>query len=223
MIHSEQSKNKNNWHILAASLLYALCLQYYVVQILVAIQFKNTYSLSRNTISDLGNTVCGQYGVRYVCSPSHLLMNISFVLLGMLMVSGSTLLYKTNTANMAGRIGLICMAFAGLGTGLVGLFPEDTVSGIHIIGAALPFVLGNIALLFFGYTRFISGWLRKYAFVSGLVGLISLGLFMTHHYSGLGIGGMERLVAYPQTIWLIVFGIRNLYTKQFRSPKSMSS
>jgi hypothetical protein len=30
--------------------------------------------------------------------------------------------------------------------------------------------------------------------------------FASSHYLGLGEGGMERIVAYPQTLWLIFFG-----------------
>ncbi len=49
--------------------------------------------------------------------------------------------------------------------------------------------------------------LRYYTVGSGLIALIALAFFVTRNYLGLGIGGMERLVAYPQTMWLIVFGI----------------
>ena len=36
--------------------------------------------------------------------------------------------------------------------------------------------------------------------------LIALSLFASHMYLGLGAGTMERLAAYPETIWLIIFG-----------------
>jgi hypothetical protein len=32
-------------------------------------------------------------------------------------------------------------------------------------------------------------------------------LFIGHVDFGLGRGGMERLVSYPQTIWLVLFGV----------------
>ena len=38
------------------------------------------------------------------------------------------------------------------------------------------------------------------------IGLVALSFFLKNVYLGLGIGGMERIVSYPQTIWMIVFG-----------------
>ena len=51
------------------------------------------YNISRNTISDLGNTACGTWKGRYVCSPLHDLMNGSFIALGITMLLGA--LFKT--------------------------------------------------------------------------------------------------------------------------------
>jgi hypothetical protein len=42
---------------------------------------------------------------------------------------------------------------------------------------------------------------------SGLIALIFLVFYATSHFLGFGEGGIERVVAYPQTVWLIVFGI----------------
>jgi hypothetical protein len=39
------------------------------------------------------------------------------------------------------------------------------------------------------------------------VALVALCLFLTHHRFFLGLGGMERVVAYPHTIWLMAFGL----------------
>ena len=48
--------------------------------------------------------------------------------------------------------------------------------------------------------------LRAYAFFSGSVAILGLAAFISSHYLGLGEGGMERVVAYPQTIFLVVIG-----------------
>ena len=39
------------------------------------------------------------------------------------------------------------------------------------------------------------------------VALVAIVLFALHEYLGFGPGGMERLAAYPEVIWLISFGI----------------
>ena len=99
------------------------------------------------------------------------------------------------------------MATAGVGAMLVGFFPQDTVYRIHIAGADLAFLLGNVALVVFGCTLRVARWLAWYSIASGVVALVALYLFLSHNRFFLGLGGMERVVAYPQTIWLIVTGL----------------
>jgi hypothetical membrane protein len=105
------------------------------------------------------------------------------------------------------RIAFSLMGLAGVGVMLVGLFPEDTIYGAHIAGADLAFLLGNIALVIFGLTLRAPRWFRWFSVAFGVVALVALVLFLTHHRFFLGLGGMERVVAYPQTIWLIAFGL----------------
>lgn len=187
--------------------IWILSIQYFIAQLIVGISFIPTYSLRLNTISDLGNTTCGVYSGRNVCSPHHSLMNASLILLGITMATGSLLIYQEFRKDLGTLIGFSFMALAGFGTILVGVFPENTVSMIHIIGASLPFIIGNIALILMSLYLLISRGFRIYTFISGAVALIFLIFFETQVYIGLGIGGVERLVAYPQTAWLIVFGI----------------
>ena len=70
------------WTLYPEGLAVGACLQYYVVQLIVALAWRVPYSWNGNTISDLGNTMCGKYGSRVVCSPLHGIMNVSFVALG---------------------------------------------------------------------------------------------------------------------------------------------
>src|SRR5207247_1744522 len=108
------------------------------------------------------------------------------------------------------------MQLAGLGTIVIGIFAENTISSLHEIGAALPFVIGNLGLIILGLALELPNWLRRYTIVSGAVSLIAFVLFITHTYLGLGIGGMERLAVHPQTLWLIVFGMY-MSANHFRS------
>jgi hypothetical membrane protein len=200
-------KTFSNRYPLIGPALWILSVQYFIIQIIAALAFRTAYSLKLNTISDLGNSVCGAYSGMYVCSPLHKLMNASFILLGLAMASGSLLIYLKFKKDTVTLVGFSLMAVAGFGTLIVGLFPENIVSFLHTFGASLPFLLGNVALIIFSISLAIPRLLRCYTFLSGFIALTALVLFSTQHYSGLGIGGMERLVAYPQTIWLIVFGV----------------
>jgi hypothetical membrane protein len=186
---------------------YIVCVQYFVTQIIVALNWATTYSLTKNTISDLGNTACGQYSGRYVCSPLHDWMNASFVVLGLTMISGSVLIYQEFRENSGSKLGFTFMALAGFGTVLVGLFPENVSATFHALGALLPFLLGNVALLIFGVFLEIPKAFRIYTVLSGIITIAALALFVTKNYGFLGQGGMERVASYPQTLWLIIFGI----------------
>ncbi len=193
--------------------------QYFGVMIVSAMAWATHYSVLNNTISDLGNTACGIYSDRYVCSPDHAWMNASFIVLGLAMVIGSVLIYHEFHKSAATATGFGFMALAGIGTLMVGLVPENSVSSLHEPGAALSFVIGNIGLIVLGISLDIPRSLRFYTIASGAVSLGAFVLFITHAYLGLGIGGMERLVANLQTIWLIVFGIymskNHFRTRQF--------
>lgn len=124
------------------------------------------------------------------------------------MAGGSLLIYQEFRERRDTLIGFSLMALAGFGTILVGLFPENTIPRLHIIGASLPFVLGNISLIVLGLAIFsFSKVWRLYTVASGVIPLLALFFFVSQHYLGLGIGSMERVVAYPQTVWLIFFGL----------------
>lgn len=146
-------------------------------------------------------------------------MNASLIVLGVGMAVGSALTYQTLRR---GRAGLVVMAAAGVGTVVVGLVPLDTVYWLHIAGADAAILLGNIALIMLGRALGQPRWLGWYALISGVVALAGLCLFLTHNRFFLGLGGMERVAAYPQTLWLIVAGI-HLWTIHNRPSKTASA
>jgi hypothetical membrane protein len=198
--------------------LYVLSIQYFVAQFIVARRWSPPYSLSRNTISDLGNTACGPYGARFVCSPLHGVMDASFVLLGVTMALGSAFLLRQADRGRGTTTGLALMAVAGIGAVMVGLFPENSVPEIHGVGAALSFLLGNAGITVLGWSLSLPAALRLYSFLSGGIALVALGFFVSEHYLGLGEGGLERVVAYPQAVWLIVVGVALLLPRQDAAP-----
>lgn len=142
------------------------------------------------------------------------------------MISGSLFIYQEFRHKKRAWVGFVFMAVAGLGSAVVGLSPENVNVPVHALGAAGPFLLGNIALLIFSSRLHLPPPTRRYTLISGIVGLAALVLFITGSslgltwaYLGLGEGGMERLTSYPQTFWLIFFGLymsRNHYMKRRR-------
>ena len=203
---------------------YMSSVLYFVAQIVVAWNWKPPYSVVRNNISDLGNTHCGKYGLEYVCSTHHFIMNSAFILLGVIMAVGSTLIYQEFTflearQRMGARVGFAVMGIAGIGAILVGSFPENSIKFMHLAGAAVAITLGNVAIFILGwYLPLSRNWRDSMRWFS-LLAIVAFLLFVSHRDFGVGNGTMERFAQYPQTIWLILFGIyisRDHYSRRRR-------
>jgi hypothetical membrane protein len=196
---------------------------YFVIQIIVAWVFLPGYSLVSNSISDLGETSCGGYGSPGMCSPRWWLMDYAgFVLLGLIMVIGSALLYHEFTdrvprERLAAMIGFNLMALAGLGSIIVGFFPENENRTMHILGAFLAIAIGNVAILVLGGVLTLPESMRRSMLIFSSLALAALLCFASHKFFGIGRGMMERVAAYPVTIWLIAFG---LYVWRFNPKRS---
>jgi len=205
-----KSKAIGERHSKLGPLLYASAIQYFIIQILAGIRFVPHYSLTRNAISDLGNSSCGIFNNRQICSPLHTLMNLSFLTLGITMITGSLLLCQSFKKSRNAIVGFTLFAIGGTGTALVGIFPENTVSVLHGIGAALPFLIGNLGVVILGFSLEVPKILHIYTVLTGSIALAALGVYASGRYIGLGEGGLERVVAYPQTIWMIILGLYSL-------------
>lgn len=134
-------------------------------------------------------------------------MNASFIILGITMLLGALILYYAFHKNKGTAAGFSAFALGGLGAIVVGIYPENTVPIFHGVGALLPFLIGNMGIVLLGYALRLPKSLRIYTLLSGAVPLLALVCYASNHWLGLGEGGIERIVAYPQTIWWIVLGL----------------
>ena len=196
---------------------------YFLIQVIVAWVFVPSYSLVSNSISDLGETSCGGYGSPGICSPRWWLMNyVGFFLLGLVMVVGSALLYhefteRPHRERRAAMFGFSLIALGGFGSILVAFFPENENRTMHIIGAALAIGVGNVAILVLGAILTLPESMRRSMLMFSSLALVALLCFASHRSFGIGHGTMERIAAYPVTIWLITFG---LYIWRFNPKRS---
>jgi hypothetical membrane protein len=203
--------------------IFTVAALYFVIQIIVAWVFVPSYSVVSNSISDLGETSCGSYGSPSICSPRWWLMDyVGFLVLGLVMVIGSALLYHEFTERVprerrAAMFGFGLMALGGLGSILVGFFPENENPTMHVVGAFLAIAIGNVAILLLGAVLTLPESMRRSMLMFSSLALAALLCFASHRYFGIGRGTMERLAAYPVTIWLITFG---LYIWRFNPKRS---
>lgn len=211
--------------VLLGGLVYLCAAEYFAAeQVAAAAWSAPAYSWTSNYISDLGLTSCSQS----VCSPDHAVMNAGFAALGIVVSLGSWLLRDQLFSGRLGRAALSLMLLSGVGDVLVGLFPgsvETQASGsnlLHVVGAVLSIGGGNAGILVCGIalararrTRLVAG----YSVCSGVVGLVALGLFAQEIDLGLGIGGIERVAAYPIVIWMVLLGADILIRRRSVPPR----
>ncbi|MGB6500066.1 MAG: DUF998 domain-containing protein [Thermoplasmata archaeon] len=191
-------------------------LQFVLAMAIVQWRWTTPYNLRTFYISDLGNTVCGNFptsSMHYVCSPWHVVFDGSVIALGLLTILGVLLVRSAFPDRSSRTLGLGLLALAGIGSIGVGLSPENVNLTVHSVSALLAFAGGNVGLIVLGFAMFRdTRWdgYRSYTLFSGLVGLVALILFITHAYVGLGVGGMERLTVAPLLLWLVVASIHLL-------------
>lgn len=184
------------------------------IQALVALGWPNGYSLTRNTISDLGVTVCGEYSehgqqVREVCSPGHQLFNVGVIASGTLILIGAVLLHGY-WARRTGRTGTVLMAIVGAFVIAVGLCPWDASPGLHDGFALLQAAAQWVAMMLIAIAAG-TGPFRKVTVAVAILSAASFALFVAaldgHEVPWIGLGGAERLSFDSITLWTALVGV----------------
>ncbi|GAA4589042.1 DUF998 domain-containing protein [Planotetraspora phitsanulokensis] len=202
--------------IAVAATAWVTLIQFFVVQVVAQWASTAPYHVTRQFISDLGNTACAPY--RYyttdelveVCSAQHALVNTSFIVSGLLLITGLLLAWSHWPRHPAITTGKTMIVFAGLGWAIAGLSPENENIFVHSMGAMLLVVGGNAGVLILGLvSRSRAGWRvhGTWTLVTGAIGTAATILYFTNQYLGLGLGTMERLAAYPLVAWAIATGL----------------
>ncbi len=153
------------------------------------------YSVSAQPISDLGAT-CRSGSC--TIPPSAAIFDGTVFVLGALVFVGAFYVYISRFRLIGGLAALSAWGVMG-----VGIFPETT-GVLHVIVSFIAFFFGGLAAI--ASYRMLRRPLSYFSVVLGVVGLASLVLYAAGVYLGIGQGGMERMVAYPELIWLLGFG-----------------
>jgi hypothetical membrane protein len=158
------------------------------------------YSTSKNAISDLGATEPPDSVIE---KPSATVFNAAMIVMGVL-VLGAAFCLERGFRRLAVAI---LTGLTGLGILGVGVFPGN-YGHIHALFALLIFSAGGLAAI---VSRTVQT--PPFSVVSTILGVISLATLVLYMImgdngpmAGLGLGGIERWVAYPILIWTMSFG-----------------
>jgi hypothetical membrane protein len=156
---------------------------------LVAECLYSDYSVSKKVISDLGK-------LGAVSAP---VFNASVFVLGLTIVAGAYFLRQM----IQNKVFLSLLVLCGIGAMGVGIFPEDFET-VHLAVSLMAFLFGALSAI--ASFKFQKPPLSYFAVILGSISLAALILFGLKIYLSLGIGGMERMIAYPILLWAIGFG-----------------
>lgn len=186
--NSNQRTMSSNHRQIAGLLLFVAGLEC-VLGIIIAEALYSGYSTSVNYISDLG------------IGPSAWIFNSAVFLLGVLVVCSVYFVWKTFNS----RLFTIVLAISGVGAMGVGIFTENSLS-VHAAFSIMLFASAGIsAIVSF---KVVKSWFSYASVMLGIIALVALVLMVSGNDLGLGIGGMERMIAYPTLLWMIGFGAR---------------
>lgn len=158
------------------------------------------YSTAANAISDLGASAPP---ASVVHQPSATIFNATMLATGLMVVGAAVALRR------AGFVWTVTIPLGlfGLGAFLVGVFPGNW-GDVHALAALLTFVAGGLAALLSAMA--VRGPLRV---IAPALGAISLGTLLSYYLLGnaspwapLGLGGLERWIAYPILLFVVAFG-----------------
>jgi len=178
--------NSENYKKYAGALAFVGTFQFIIAMIVAEAKYTG-YSISNNYISDLG------------VGPTAPIFNTSIIIFGIVIVIVSYLVYKSINVKLFPAL----MFIAGLGAALVGVFPENSPYHIHTLVSFVTFLFGSLAVI--SSFRIQKRIMSYISVLIGLLSLISLGLFISGITLGIGVGGIERLIAYPILLWTLYF------------------
>ncbi len=181
---------------IAGALLFVGGTQFIIFLIISEAIFPD-YHISTNYISDLG----------VWSMPSAVVFNSSIMFLGLTVIAGSYFVSKA----FRSRVIPVLLALVGIGSLLVGIFPESavcfTVYELHDYVSFFAFLVGGLSAI--SFYRITQGPFKYLTVIFGALALLAFVLFSTtdqYNYLGLGNGGMERMIVYPIILSIIGFG-----------------
>ncbi|MGA9871727.1 MAG: DUF998 domain-containing protein [Rhodococcus sp. (in: high G+C Gram-positive bacteria)] len=182
--------------------------QLLVVEFVVAATWRGLYNYRNNFISELGVAFCGPSG-NWPCSNLYVLMDASIAAFGIAIAVAALSWMVTGVLDVRGGV---LLAVAGAGAVVAGVVNQGINYGIHSFGATLMFVVGSLGLIVAGGHRSLRRTIRMVVTTLGAVALVASLLFIGGHSFGIGIGAVERIVAYSILAGIVVLAVAHRST-----------
>lgn len=191
-------------------------LQFFVSEFLVAGTWRGHYSYSSNFISDLGVPFCGVDGTA-PCSRTSLLINASFVVIGLSYLIAAVLWFKIE--RVLPLVPTVFLVVSGIGGVVVGFAPSNTLWELHSLGATLFFIFGSLFAVTVSLTvwSLVAGAVKYCALILGVLGLVGYFCYTYSWNLGLGVGGIERVAAYSTILGFVACVWLTAQVKSVRS------
>ena len=195
----------------AAGMVWEAVLICLLAQIATEWAMQTPYNPLVDAVSDLGQTTC----TAQFCSPWFWMVDTSFVLLGLCLAIGGWLSHlSAPRLCWVSWVATIALSVGGAGMVVVGLAPENVHFWIHVGGAAVGLIGGNLGAAFAGWALLRSRGHRPTgvsAMVVGLAGLagsmLSALVFAGELRMLIGVGGgLERLGVEPLLLVMALSG-----------------
>ncbi len=170
---------------------------YLIAEVLVGVVTGVAYSFRDDTISALGTSCTSQ--VVSACSSTPTVMNVIFVVFGVLQALGAVMLLR----QPAGRHRLVgsLWAVAGVFSILVGLLPVDDHPTAHTL-VALPVFLAQPLAILLHAPLMPRGPTRRVGLALGVVAVVGAVAFAALLDSVTWAGAVERAAIWPAKVWL---------------------
>jgi hypothetical membrane protein len=199
----KQGRARNIYEVVAGALLSITGLGVFLATITNEALYPAArhYSTFANTISDLGGT---EPPNSYMVQPNRLMFIITMAVAGGLVLTATYLLWRV----IERRRFLVALGIFGIGIVGIAVFPGNVVT-IHPLFSLLCFLGGSVAAIM--SRKILDVPLRYFAVALGSIALIAtvFGLESLENWgpqAAIGIGGVERWIAYPVLLWLVLLG-----------------
>jgi hypothetical membrane protein len=187
--------NYNNKRI--AGLLFFVGVVQFVLAVVISEAIYSGYSVGQQYMSDLGDwSLAGN---------SAAIWDASAILLGVFIIAGAYFIQR----GFKNRLFTSLLVISGVGTVAIGVVAENISFPMHSVFALIAMVFG-LASVILSY-KFEKSPLSYVSVILGAVTLLATALSLSGHtssgfYLGLGLGGMERFIAYSLLLWMLGFG-----------------